>query len=41
MILLEPVENAVKGYYKLNTLHVLRPILLEMIFENPSIDDLL
>ncbi|CAD8131835.1 unnamed protein product [Paramecium octaurelia] len=41
MILLHPVENAIKGYQELNTLHSLRPILMIMIYESPTIDEII
>ncbi|CAD8055651.1 unnamed protein product [Paramecium sonneborni] len=41
MILLHPVENPIKGYQELNTLHSLRPLLMLMIFESHSIDELI
>ncbi|CAD8057339.1 unnamed protein product [Paramecium sonneborni] len=41
MILLQPVENAIRGYQQLSTLHSLRPVLMLMIFESPSIDELI
>lgn len=41
MILLQPVETVFEGYKQLNPFHPLRNLLMQMIYEYPTIDSIL